>query len=59
MVYLYGIYIAIMVKFFDNIVIITNGKTINLHVILIDIIFKLQNPSLIINRNKINKIVLE
>ena len=49
MIYLYGIHIAIMVKFFDKIVIITNGKTINLHVILIDIIFRLQNPYLIIN----------
>ena len=46
MIYLYVIHIAIMNESLDNIVIITNDKTINPYVMLIDIIFKLQNSFL-------------
>jgi hypothetical protein len=59
MIYLYGIHTAIMMKAFGNIITITNGKIINLHVILIDVIFNLQNPFLNSNWKKINEIVLK
>lgn len=46
MIYLCVKYIVIMNESLDNIVTITIGKTINPHVMLINIIFKLRNSFL-------------